>query len=83
MFWTLLNRMLAAPLASCIGVLALLVIAAQLYAMGSLAQGQVQKAHLRDSLQISANTALANCFLYSKGAALSQCRSATLLAQNP
>lgn len=83
MFVKWINRIAAAPLSSVLFALALAMIGAQLYAMATLAQGQVHKALLRDSQQLSANRALASCVQSSRGVALNNCRLATTLAMIP
>lgn len=83
MFLKWINKMVAAPLSSALFALALAVIGGQLYAMGTLAQGQVQKAQLRDSQQLSANIAMASCVQSSRGAALNSCRLASNPAMQP
>ena len=80
MLLKLLHRILDTPLASVLFAVALAVIAAQLYAISTLAQGQVQKAQLRDSLRTSENMMLAQCQLYSRGEALNACRPSATLA---
>ena len=75
LLYALLTRLATAPWASAMFLVGVAVIAAQLYAVGTLAQGQVQRAQLRDSLQASANQVLANCVYYSKGSALNACRT--------
>ena len=78
LFRTFIDKLLAqlahAPLASAMCLVGLAVIAAQLYAMATLAHGQVHKAQVRDSLQVTANSMLANCLYRNKGAALNACR---------
>lgn len=83
MFLKWINKIVGAPLSSALFALALAEIGGQLYAMGTLAQGQVQKAQLRDSQQVSANIALASCVQSSRGAALNNCRAASTLASLP
>ena len=63
-FW---NRIAATPLASVLFVLAVAVIAAQLSTMVMVVQAQVNRAHLRASLQTITNNALGVCSNPARG----------------
>ncbi|MGB4117694.1 MAG: hypothetical protein WBK51_14235 [Polaromonas sp.] len=73
MFSDHLRKIDDAPAKTLLLVAAGLVIVCQLVAMVLVADGQVEKAHLREASQASARAATAWCVESSHGAALREC----------